>query len=67
MSVGLVFSFIMLTVADFSARAPVWGLRAALCDYAIIPHRSGILSRRGGAGDHGLLEQIKRRALFWVK
>jgi len=70
MSVGLVFSFIMLTVAElFGASAGLGRFVQLYADYADYPRMVAGILYTGAVVllSMELLEQIKRRALFWVK
>ena len=70
MSVGLVFSFIMLTVAElFGASAGLGRFVQLYADYADYPRMVAGILYTGAVVlvTMELLEQIKRRALFWVK
>jgi len=70
MSVGLVFSFIMLTVAElFGASAGLGRFVQLYADYADYPRMvAGILyTGMVVLATMELLERIKRRALFWLK
>ena len=70
MSVALVFSFIMLTVAElFGANAGLGRFIQLYADYADYPRMvAGILyTGLVVLVAMELLEQIKRRSLFWVK
>jgi NitT/TauT family transport system permease protein len=70
MSVGLVFSFIMLTVAElFGASAGLGRFVQLYADYADYPRMVAGILYTGLVVllTMELLEQIKRRALFWVK
>jgi len=70
MSVGLVFSFIMLTVAElFGASAGLGRFIQLYADYADYPRMVAGILYTGAVVflSMGLLERVKRRALFWVK
>ena len=70
MSVGLVFSFIMLTVAElFGASAGLGRFVQLYADYADYPRMVAGILFTGIVVllTMELLEQIKRRALFWVR
>lgn len=70
LSVGLVFSFIMLTVAElFGASAGLGRFIQLYADYADYPRMvAGILYTSVVVLlTTGLLERIRRRALFWVR
>ena len=70
MAVGLVFSFIMLTVAElFGANAGLGRFVQLYADYADYPRMVAGILYTGVIVllSMELLEQIKRRALFWVK
>jgi NitT/TauT family transport system permease protein len=70
MSIGLVFSFIMLTVAElFGANAGLGRFVQLYADYADYPRMVAGILYTGLIVllTMELLEQIKRRALFWVK
>ena len=70
MSVGLVFSFIMLTVAElFGASAGLGRFVQLYADYADYPRMVAGILYTGVVVflSMGLLERVKRRALFWVK
>jgi NitT/TauT family transport system permease protein len=70
MSVGLVFSFIMLTVAElFGASAGLGRFVQLYADYADYPRMVAGILYMGFVVllTMELLEQIKRRALFWVR
>jgi NitT/TauT family transport system permease protein len=70
MSVGLVFSFIMLTVAElFGASAGLGRFVQLNADYADYPRMVAGILYIGVVVlvTMELLERIKRRALFWVK
>jgi len=70
MSVGLVFSFIMLTVAElFGAGAGLGRFVQLYADYADYPRMVAGILYTGVVvlAAMELLEQTKRRALFWVK
>jgi NitT/TauT family transport system permease protein len=70
MSIGLVFSFIMLTVAElFGASAGLGRFVQLYADYADYPRMvAGILyTGLMVLASMELLERIKRRALFWMK
>lgn len=70
MGVGLVFSFIMLTVAElFGASAGLGRFVQLYADYADYPRMVAGIFYTGFVVllSVELLEQIKKRALFWVK
>jgi NitT/TauT family transport system permease protein len=70
MSVGLVFSFIMLTVAElFGASAGLGRFVQLYADYADYPRMVAGIIYTGVVVllTMELLERIKRRALFWMK
>jgi NitT/TauT family transport system permease protein len=70
MSVGLVFSFIMLTVAElFGAGAGLGRFVQLYADYADYPRMVAGILYTGTVVlvTMELLEHVKRRALFWVK
>jgi NitT/TauT family transport system permease protein len=70
MSVGLVFSFIMLTVAElFGASAGLGRFVQLYADYADYPRMVAGILYTGVVVllTMELLEQIKSRALFWVR
>jgi NitT/TauT family transport system permease protein len=70
MSVGLVFSFIMLTVAElFGASAGLGRFVQLYADYADYPRMVAGILYTGVVvmAAMELLEQIKRRSLFWMK
>jgi len=70
MSVGLVFSFIMLTVAElFGASAGLGRFVQLYADYADYPRMVAGILYTGVVVlvSMEVLEQIKKRALFWVK
>lgn len=69
-SVGLVFAFILLTVAElFGANAGLGRFIQLYADYADYPRMVAGILYTGGVVliATELLERIKRRALFWVK
>ncbi len=70
LSVGLVFSFIMLTVAElFGASAGLGRFIQLYADYADYPRMAAGILYTGAVVllTTELLERIKRRALFWVR
>jgi NitT/TauT family transport system permease protein len=70
MSVGLVFSFIMLTVAElFGASAGLGRFIQLYADYADYPRMVAGILYTGVVVfiSMGMLDQVKRRSLFWVK
>lgn len=70
MSVALVFSFIMLTVAElFGASAGLGRFVQLYADYADYPRMVAGILYTGAVVllSMELLERIKKRALFWVK
>jgi NitT/TauT family transport system permease protein len=70
MSVGLVFSFIMLTVAElFGASAGLGRFVQLYADYADYPRMVAGILYTGLVVliSMEVLEQIKKRVLFWVK
>lgn len=70
MSVGLVFSFIMLTVAElFGASAGLGRFVQLYADYADYPRMVAGILYTGAVVlvSVELLERIKRRSLFWVR
>jgi NitT/TauT family transport system permease protein len=70
LSVGLVFSFIMLTVAElFGAQNGIGRFVQLYADYADYPRMAAGILFIGAVVfiSMGLLERIKRRALYWVR
>ena len=69
MSVGLVFSFIMLTVAELLGQAGLGRFVQLYADYADYPRMVAGILYTGVVvmAAMELLEQIKRRSLFWMK
>jgi NitT/TauT family transport system permease protein len=70
MNVGIVFSFIMLTVAElFGAGSGLGRFVQINADYADYPRMVAGILYTGAVVlvTMELLEQLKRRTLFWVK
>jgi NitT/TauT family transport system permease protein len=70
LSIGLVFSFIMLTVAElFGAQNGLGRFIQLYADYADYPRMAAGILFTGAVVfvTTGLLERIRRRALFWVR